>query len=306
MFLKKILSVDIGSHTIKMVLGKYLNHQVIIEEDALLPTPYNAICDGHILDLEKIKNTMNPFLKTHHLLKKRVVFSLESSSMIKREILLPYAKEKDFRKMLLYKIYEDFPINLDEYIVQYRKIEDIYEDGIKKARVLTAALPKEIVEVYLTLASQLNLVPLCLESHGSALLKLLHKNVKLNDQPIDNKSVLIIDLGDKSIHVNIFDHGIYQLSRLIKVREKSIKSSDEWINDLSRILEFHNSRKIGNKIDKIYAYGGYAHEEEICKMINDYFHMSINKIKKVTNIKNNKKDFDLSLHLNAVGGIIKS
>lgn len=306
MFLQKMLSIDLGSHSIKMVIGKYSHNEMILEEIASLPTPFNAIHDGKILDLEKIKNTIIPFLKAHHFFSKRVTFSLESTSMIKRELLLPYAKEKDFKKMLLYKIHEDFPINLDKYIVQYRKIEDIYENSIKKSRILAAALPKGIVEDYLTLANQLNLIPLCLESHGSSLLKLLHKNVKVNDQPIADKSLMIIDLGDTSIHVSIFEHGIYQLSRLIKINEKSIKSSTEWVYDIARILEFYNSRKIGNEIAEIYVYGGYSHEKEILKRINGYFHIVTNKIKKVSTLKSNRKDFDLSLYLNATGGIIKS
>ncbi|QXM06004.1 type IV pilus biogenesis protein PilM [Crassaminicella indica] len=306
MFFKSILSIDIGNYWIKIVIGKKQKQQLIIENTILLPTPHFSIHCGKILDLEKIKNTISPFLNKQELVGRKVVFSLESPSMIKRELILPYTKQKHFKRMLSYEIQQHFPTNLEQYIIQYRKIEDLYEGNIKKARVLVVALPKKIIKDYLILSKQLKIIPICLETHASAISKLLNNNIQINKLIIQNKTICLIDLGYENITIKIFEDGIYQLSQLISLKEKNIKNYNAWLNEISRILEFYNSRKIENKIDKIYIYGGHANEKRIVQTINDYFHIPVSKIEKVNNIKiENTNNFDLSLYLNAIAAIIR-
>ncbi|QZY56980.1 type IV pilus assembly protein PilM [Crassaminicella profunda] len=246
MFSKNILSIDIGTYNIKMVVGKYINNTVIINDAISLHTPPNAIQDGQIIDISKLKHAINKVLKEQDFKVKKVIFTLESTSIITRELFLPYVKSQSFEQMLEYEIQQQFPMALEEYVIQYKKLEVLQEEDLKKIRVLAAALPKTIVQNYLELAKQLNLKPFALDSHSNAISKLFDKNVKINektnteivlldkDKPYkDSQTIAILDLGYENINMNIIDNGISQFSRLLKVGGKDIDINIANVLDIS-------------------------------------------------------------------------
>lgn len=231
LFSKNILSIDIGSYDIKMVVGKYTNNTVIINDAVSLRTPPNTIQDGQIIDMLKLKDSINNVLKEQKFKVKKVIFTLESTSIITRELILPYVKAQSFEQMLEYEIQQQFPMALGEYVIQYKKLEDIHEGDVKKIRILTAVFPKMIVENYLELAKQLNLRPFALDSHSNSISKLFDINTKINEEIThlakdktyrDPKTIAIIDLGYENININIIDNGIPRFSRLLKIDGKDI------------------------------------------------------------------------------------
>ncbi|QEK12131.1 type IV pilus assembly protein PilM [Crassaminicella thermophila] len=239
MFSKNVLSVDIGTYNIKMVVGKYINNNVIIDNVFSLPTPPNVVQDGQITNIDKLKDIIYDALKNRKIKTKKVIFTLESTSIITRELLLPYVKEKDLEQMLEYEIQQQFPTTLEEYVIQYKKLEEVDEIDSKKIRILVATLPKIIAQNYLELVKKLNLKPIALDSHSNAISKLFHKNVKINDEQVsknenaieinidknaldENKTIAIVDLGYENININIIDDGILKFSRLLTVGGKEI------------------------------------------------------------------------------------
>ncbi|TCO79173.1 type IV pilus biogenesis protein PilM [Marinisporobacter balticus] len=306
MFPKNTLSIDIDTHCIKIIVGKCKNNLVFIEDAVILSTPEGSFANGQIADIEKIINRIKPFLRNRNFWGKGVVFSFESRSIIEREVFLPYVKGKKIDKMIFYEIKEYFPMSLEKYIIQYKRIEDIYKGDEKVSRFLVSVLPKKIVENYLLLSKQLNLRPRCLDSHTGSIGNIFSKNIEINDKCIKNETIAIIDLGDENIYINIWEHGVYQFSKLIEILGKDIEKHDEWIDELMRVLDYYSSKKVVGEIDKIYLIGKYAHADKMKQYLKTTFHIPVCSIEKVSNVKINVKDhFDLSLYFSAIGAIIK-
>ncbi len=186
-------------------------------------TPLNSINDGQVTDLNKIKNKINEELSRIKVSSKKVIFTLESTTIITREVVLPYAKDEELKRILSFEIDQYFPTDLEEYVVQSRRLEDLEEDGVKKSKILVAALPKLIVKAYLELANALDLDPVALDINSNGISKLFEINSNIKNRKSDHKlTIAIIDLGYDNINVNIIDRNIPQFSRLLTIGGKEI------------------------------------------------------------------------------------
>lgn len=310
MFNKNVISVDIGTSTIKLVVGRHKGNKVEVLHMTSINTPLNSIHDGQVIDLDKVKDRIKESL--NNIKTEKVIFTLESTATITREITLPYAKDEELKQILSFEIQQYFPIDLDEYVIQSKKLEDFEEDGIKRSRILVAALPKVIVKTYLELANILDLDPIALDIHSNGMAKIFEKSPTINSQIKNHdQTVAIIDLGYENINVNIIDNGILRFNRLltvggkeidlniannfnislaeaekVKIEESAFKTEstvslaveevinscvDNWLEEIQRIFKFYTSRSPENKIHKIYLFGGHAHLKNITKAFELFF-----------------------------------
>lgn len=222
---KNIISIDIGTSKTKLVVGNYSRKNINILNMVSFITPSSSINDGRIIDLNKLKDTIKETLDRLEIRSNKVIFTLDSTAIITRELTLPYAKDEDLKKVLDFEIYQHFPTDLGEYIIQAKRLENFEEDGVKKTKVLVAALPKFIVKTYLELTNSLGLEPIALDVHFNGISKLFNSGISINNKLIDkNQTVAIIDLGYENINVNIINKNILRFNRLLTVGGKEINS----------------------------------------------------------------------------------
>lgn len=223
MFNKNIVSIDIGTSTTKLIVGNHKGGKINILHMASLSTPLNSINDGQVIDLNKIKDLIKEGIGNSKTKVNKIIFTLDSTSIITREITLPYAKNEELEKILSFEVAQYFPTDLDEYVIQSRRLDDFEEDGIKKTNILVAALPKLIVKTYLDLAKALGLEPMALDVHFNGVAKIFEGNFKINGEfGHKDQTIAVIDLGYDNINVNIIDKNISKFNRLLTVGGKEI------------------------------------------------------------------------------------
>ena len=128
---KKILSLDIGSYEIKAVEGKNTKNGIIVDNYFSIPTPEGAYMDGEILDKDLICYVLNEELKNRKIKTKNVHLTINSSTIITREVIIPKVDEEEIENILQYQIEEYIPMNPEDYIVQFKIIDTIYEEDIE-------------------------------------------------------------------------------------------------------------------------------------------------------------------------------
>ncbi len=345
MFSHNVVSIDIGSKNIKIVEGKKEESSIRIKKNIILPTPQNAFEDGNILDIHHLKEAIKDALKEEKIKSKKVIFTVQSTSIITREFILPFAKEKEIENMIYFEIEQFLPISLEDYIIQYKILEEFVEDNVKKSRIFIAAMYKKMAESYLSLSKELNLMPQALDLNSNAIWKLF----SLKKEREENKTIAIIDMGYNYLNLNIISKGISQFSRLIplggkevdigianrmnlsleEAEENKIKNTkldeignelkdnelnnivkyavDNWIEDIQRIFQYYKSRSTGNTIDYIYIYGGSSNITGLSEYISSTLNIQTYKVDKMTKItlKKKVKDRNIELYLNAVGAILR-
>ncbi|MBF8982638.1 type IV pilus assembly protein PilM [Lutibacter sp. B2] len=226
MFKKNMISIDIGTYTTKIVIGKMKNKNIIIDDAFMVSTPPESYEDGQIKNLEVLKKVIHNALITNKVKEKQMICTLQSTKTITRELILPYVKEDELESMVYFEIEQYLPIRLDEYAVEYKILEEFEENDIKKLRVLVAALPKEMVENHLKLINGLNLKPIALDIHSNTNAKAFSNEITINNEIYSlDKTITLIDLGYEYINITIIDKGIIRFNRLIHQGGKDIDTN---------------------------------------------------------------------------------
>jgi len=350
---KYVISLDIGTNKIKVVVGKYSKNKIIIKDIFLVNTPKGIINDGNILNNILMSETLQNIydlcrIKTKT---KNVNCIINSTSIINREILIPAAEEDELDTLVKYEIAQYLPINLEDYILQYNLIEEIKQDEINKFKVLVVTYPDKLAKQYYEALLNAKLIPNALDITFNSLKKLLYNTTMINESEYNIKdTVAFIDMGANTLNINIYTNGQMDFTRIVKSggnfidneiskntgvslkegEEKKIKYCnlnglfkenteeflidkiikeiiDEWIDELNRIIQFYKNKKVGNKIDKIYIYGGSSNLNGIDIYLNSKLNIPVEKVTTFNNIvlDNNIEKNDLNLYINAIGAIIR-
>ncbi|MCF6465636.1 pilus assembly protein PilM [Clostridium sp. Cult2] len=240
---KKVLSLDIGSYEIKGVIGKETKKGIIIENYFSIPTPNGAYHDGQIVDKDLINYVVDEALKKQKIKTKDVYLTINSSTIITREVIIPKVELQEIENILRFQITDYIPMNSENYIVQFKLIGSVYEDEIEKFRILLIGIPKEIVENHFQLIKDLDLNPLVLDYQPNSIGKLIQYAELINDDyPTENVTFATIDIGYDNTEVSIIKNGTIHVSRVIEIGGKYIDQSilnfyEYSENDLKEIKE---------------------------------------------------------------------
>lgn len=223
---KKILSIDIGAYEIKVVEGKETKKGIIIDNYFTIPTPKGAYDNGKIVDKHLIHYAIKEGLKENNIKHKDVYLTINSPSIITREIVIPKVEEDEIENILKFQIEDYLPMNSEDYVSQFRIIGNIYEDNVEKLHLLLIAIPKEIIESHYKLLKDLNLNPIVLDYQSNSIAKLINYNNLINNSyAIDNITFAALDIGYDSTKVSIIKNGVVHVSRIVEIGGKYIDES---------------------------------------------------------------------------------
>jgi type IV pilus assembly protein PilM len=308
---RKVLSMDIGSFETKIVEGRYTKRGIVVYDYFTVPTPENSYMDGEILDRELIYYTLRQELKNRNIKTKNVYFTINSSSIITREIIIPKVDRKEIEGLLKFQIKEYIPTDSENYIVQFKIIDTIYEEDIEKLNILLIAIPKNIIEEHFQLIKDLDLHPKVLDYQPNSVAKIINYNFFINEiYPIENVTFAAIDLGYSSTKITIIKNDGIMVSRIVAMGTKDVKEnilvkqSIQKLNDkIDMVFRYYLSREIDNTIDMILLYGGGSAINGISSTFSDHFNIPSILIKSLNNIK---FDGEFNKYINSLGAIIRT
>lgn len=233
---KNRVSIDIGSKSIKIVEGMYDGKFVNIKNIVIIPTPEKSYQDGNFTDFASLNNAINDALVDNNIDTKDIIYTIESQSIITREVKLPSVNEKDIKQMMEFQVEEYFPVNLEEYIMQSKVVDEVDTDTKKESTLSVSIVPKIMCEEYLKLTRSLMLKPVALDMNDNSIYKLLSESMKLGDEIEDlyNKTIAILDIGYDHTNVIIMEKGIFKFSRLVEGAGRVI---DQRVADALEITE---------------------------------------------------------------------
>lgn len=223
---KEVLSIDLGQHTSKLVLGKITKSAIEIKRAFVLKTPAGCIENGKILDAGKLVNQLRQLVKEEKIKARYALCTVENAEVITREIVLPTSDEASMQSMLEFEVQQYIPVELSDYIVQSKIIEDFVHNEVKKTRFLSAAVPKELVGNYYHIIQDLGIEPIILDIQSNSVDKLAFAEIRAGDTlELKDQSVAIVDFGYSHINVVLVEDGKYHFNRFIAEGAASIDRS---------------------------------------------------------------------------------
>lgn len=293
----RLVSLDIGSSDIKIVEGQVKGGKLKIYNMRKIKSPEDIIQDGELFNEESILLKLKEEMKTSGVRTKNIALVSSSSTIISREIIVPYVENNEELKTLVnYEIEQFLAINLNNYVIQFMRLEEVMVDEVRKEKIFTIIYPKNLIESYRNLAEKLLLNPYALDISNNSIRKLSSIADIYNVDLINKEeSILYLDLGYKSVDLSIVNNNKLEFIRVMPIggieidrfiadlngismeEAEEIKKTqvevgkhrkenqlndgvveviEGWLEDLNRIIQFYTNKSNGKKISHIYLYGG--------------------------------------------------
>lgn len=248
------LSIEIGNKNIKIVEGKRQGSNIIVYNTALIKTPYGAVKDGNIINIDDLVISIDTVLKNQKINTKKVIFNINTNSLISRNLNLPILKTKaETLSMIKYELEQYMPVALNEYNLLYKIIDKYEEEGVKKGKYIIYALSNKLFNEYIEIAEKLKLKLASIDLSFNNLDNIIKPKIQINNSKIEKDDVvLMLNLGHDTIVFNIINKGVNEFSRIINLggRDIDISFEDYFNIDKESAVEIkHNLKTINDDIN---------------------------------------------------------
>ncbi|MCP2239329.1 pilus assembly protein PilM [Thermoanaerobacterium thermosaccharolyticum] len=261
-----MIGFDIGSFYTK--IGSFDKKNTKLNNRVIEKTPHNCIDNGYIKDINLLFQFLNEILKKNFPKEKKLFFCVSSTDIIIREIIMPMMKDDELKNALKYEIDQYIP-NTDEYIVDYKQIDN--DEDSKKTKVMIVAAPKDMISEYVKLTDMLKMRIEVIDVYSNCIYKSVNKLCKLKG------SVSIVNIGAAYTDITLLNEGKYAFSRIVQFggnditeiianmynidfnsaeeykRTKPFLIDDEQYSDLKEHIKEHLNSKL-NEISRIFDF----------------------------------------------------
>lgn len=170
---KKIISIEAGIQWTKVALVDYRKKNPPVHEAFAFRTPEHAVEDGYIRDKDSFAKALKAELARRQIYEKNVVFTLSSSKVVTREVIIPYVKDNKIKGIIDAQSRDYFPMDISGYTISYSKMEVLEEDGKKQLKLLLVAIPDNLLSNYVSFAELAGLKVETFDYIGNGCIQLL-------------------------------------------------------------------------------------------------------------------------------------
>ncbi len=198
---KPLFGLDIGFSSLKVMQLQRTSKQTIVTGYGVSRFKADSLKDGVIVDIESIAKSAKELFEKGiigDITTKRVALSIPATRTFNRTIKLPKLSSEELGEAVRLEAEQYIPIPVDDLYMDYNVISKS-DDGYE---LLAVAVPKKIVDSYLTLVRMLGLEPVAIETTIAATTRLFI-NTDLSDVP-----TVLIDFGSISSDITIYDKAL--------------------------------------------------------------------------------------------------
>ena len=254
----KVLSIDITNESITIIeITASPKKQTLIHNVLIFETPEDSFEDGNIKDAGAIAQAIRQQLTSRGINNKNAIFTLSSTKIVNREVLIPFVKENKIRGIINANSSEYFPVNIEDYVVSHSILETVTDDeGNKQLRILAVAAPRHMVSAYYDLASMAGLTVVDMDYIGNAMLQLI------KTQTTANSTTMVIQLGSEASVLNIVQGDNLLLQRTVPYGTNSVVNvvmDDKGVDATTAMTLLQNERIITVDFDDNEATGAFRY-----------------------------------------------
>lgn len=331
----KVLSIVINNEFIKICELTKTGKTIMVHKAITVPTPERSYNDGMIRDRGTLAKKIKVALDDNRITTTNVEFSVASAKIAIKEVIIPNVKVNKIAEIINMNATEYFPVNIDEYIIQYSVLEHLIDDE-NKIKVQVMAAPSEMIDAYYDLASTLGLKIDAVDYVGNSTYQALKRQV-------DNKPSVVIQVENDSTSINIFNNNVLQLQRTIPygksvlvnavMDEFSLKyepalkrlQTDEMLhgsfdgdpiteslkylcNNVNRVIDYYITRNANKPIEKAYLIGNATTIKGFVALFEHQLSLPLEGIDTLKDVLSDKKTYvdetQFSNYITNIGALI--
>ncbi len=287
---QKIVAVDVGQHSLNMVLG---NGQGIITKAATVKIPDGVISSTRLSAPEMLSAALREAKSIAKISDKNCALVIGGREVIIRYFNLPKMSDYHLYENIVSELSPYLPFSADNYTIDYAIKNVIENDKSVEYSVMVVAVHNEVIMPYVEAFSRAGLRLTRVDIRDNSYEKLIKALSMRNFKPKDNYCV--IDVGSSTTTISAYDNGKFfinntnnvggnyfrdEIAQLygidtIRAEEKKIEISKlsytnqdiEMINtmnafyerivtDAARVFEFYKANTEQKNIEEIFLCGG--------------------------------------------------
>ncbi|MCH5255827.1 MAG: pilus assembly protein PilM [Lachnospiraceae bacterium] len=199
----KVLSIEIGYLFTRVCEVDYKSKAPKVYKRFTVPTLQGVMNDGVIDADSHYVEGLRSGLREFGIKSKSVVFTLASTKIATREVVVPFVKENRIGSMVKANASEYFPVDLSQYEIAY-SVMDILGNKAEgqQYKLMVLAIPTNILEGYYKLAASLRLEVEAFDYAGTSLYRVMKSECAVGTHmvaKIDERSTLIMVIKDEQI-----------------------------------------------------------------------------------------------------------
>lgn len=208
MAVAKVLNIEVGDRVTKVCVSEKNKKNYQISKCFLIQTPVGAVRDGQIMQVDVMAAALREALKEHGLTAvKKVTFTLASTKVASREVLLPPVKDNRIKAVVETNVADYFPVDVSNYCIAHTLLERLTGDN-PGCRVQVTAAPRMLLEAYAALSEASGLMLEAIDYCGNSQYQVL---TSLPGEEV----VMYVDVSLSHTMVTFMQNGIMQLQRNI-------------------------------------------------------------------------------------------
>lgn len=205
----KVLSVEIGYSLIKIMETDFKAKSPKVYHCVNLQTPSGVLNDGELNVTGDLVAIINDALMARRMKTKQVVFTITSSKIASREVVLPNIKENKVETLVRANASDYFPVDLSRYEISYALLGTVGEEKDKMQRkVMVFAAPQALLEGYYTLAERCGLTLVAMDYSGNSIYQVIKKECGSGIQ-------MVVKVDERSSIITVLEEGQLVLQRSI-------------------------------------------------------------------------------------------
>ena len=228
----KVVSIEVGYSFIKICEMDYKVKTPRVYRYTMVPTPVNVIEDGYLKKSAGLRTAIKEALYRNKIKTKRVIFTVASSKIINREVMLPPVKPNMMESMIKANLKDYFPIDLSNHEISHVVLET-FKDGENagKSRVLLVAAEKALVASYEALAASCGLVLVDLDYVGNSIYQAVKKEAS-------KTATMILKIEESQTIITVVKDNNMMLQRSVNygideaIHEVAVNSAFDVIEDM--------------------------------------------------------------------------
>ena len=331
----KLVSIVINNEYIKICEITKSGKNSVVHKTVTIPAPEDCYVEGVIEQTDVLAKAIKVVMDEHRFNANNVAFSISSPRLATKEVLIPNVKANKIDKLVQANATEYFPVNMDEYIIQYTVLEKVEDQGQEKIKLMVAAVPSEVVESYYGLAKALGLKVAFVDYAGNSTYQIMK-------QQIGPEVSLVIQVENDGTVINIFKDNVLQLQRNVpygksmlvnavmekyglKYEAATAKLQNETLlhsrfdgdevteslrymaSNINRVIDYYVSRN-RISIQKAYLIGHSTSIKGFATLLSNELNMPIEKVERLKNIALDKKAYveeaTLTSYVTNLGAVI--
>ncbi len=310
--MKEIVGLDMGSHTIKMVVLKKTSKGPLLTQLGMKEIPLNI----DLGDIPTMAYLLKGLAEEMGLKTKKVNLTFSCPDLQIRRITLPSIPNDELKEAISWEMKEQLPFPIETTQIDFHILRELMEEEVKKVELLTIACPKERIERNLSIVREAGLEAIHVEATPISLWNAMINLGRLKGE----ERIALIDLGAEKTHLYLFENGILVFNRVISPGGKDITQTlldeilgltyeqaekikkeigialrkspvespamakesfvmrpafERLVSEIGRSIEFYRNQFIVEKIDKILLTGGGAHLKNIIPYFEEELRLRI-------------------------------